>query len=59
MKNNRSVNLAKLKSFWKNGNCVINKEELWQLQILDPTCILIMENIPHYYKMALARIRNQ
>ncbi|HMH23875.1 MAG TPA: hypothetical protein VK563_18945 [Puia sp.] len=36
-KNNRSVNLAKLKTFLeKIGNCVINKESgYWQFQILD------------------------
>jgi hypothetical protein len=37
-KNNRSVNLAKLKVILeKIGNCVINKESgYWQFQILDP-----------------------
>jgi two-component SAPR family response regulator len=37
-KNNRSVNLAKLKIILeKVGNCVINKEAgFWQFQILDP-----------------------
>ena len=40
-KNNRSVNLAKLKPILeKVGNCVINKESgYWQLQVLDDTYI--------------------
>lgn len=49
-KNNRSVNLAKLKPILeKVGNCVINKESgYWQLQVLDETyidykaCVLLM-----------------
>ncbi|MDP9042127.1 MAG: galactose oxidase [Bacteroidota bacterium] len=37
-KNNRSVNMAKLKTLLeKVGNCVINKEAgFWQLQVIDP-----------------------
>jgi hypothetical protein len=40
-KNNRSVNLAKLKPILeKIGNCVINKESgYWQLQVLDETYV--------------------
>jgi hypothetical protein len=40
-KNNRSVNLAKLKPILeKIGNCVINKESgCWQLQVLDDTYV--------------------
>ncbi len=40
-KNNRSVNLAKLKPILeKIGNCVINKESgYWQLQVLDDTYV--------------------
>jgi len=49
-KNNRSVNLAKLKPILeKVGNCVINKESgYWQLQVLDNTyidykaCVMLM-----------------
>ena len=50
-KNNRSVNLAKLKPILeKIGNCIINKESgYWQLQVLDDTyvdykqCILLVQ----------------
>lgn len=50
-KNNRSVNLAKLKPILeKIGNCVINKESgYWQLQVLDETyidykaCVALMQ----------------
>jgi hypothetical protein len=40
-KNNRSVNLAKLKPILeKTGNCIINKESgYWQLQVLDDTYV--------------------
>ena len=40
-KNNRSVNLAKLKPILeKVGNCIINKESgYWQLQVLDDTYV--------------------
>jgi two-component SAPR family response regulator len=40
-KNNRSVNLAKLKPILeKIGNCIINKESgYWQLQVLDDTYV--------------------
>lgn len=40
-KNNRSVNLAKLKPILeKVGNCIINKESgYWQLQVLDETYV--------------------
>jgi hypothetical protein len=50
-KNNRSVNLAKLKPILeKIGNCTINKESgYWQLQVLDDTyvdykaCVALMQ----------------
>ena len=50
-KNNRSVNLAKLKPILeKIGNCIINKESgYWQLQVLDDTyvdyktCVALMQ----------------
>ena len=50
-KNNRSVNLAKLKPILeKIGNCIINKESgYWQLQVLDDTyvdykqCVLLLQ----------------
>lgn len=58
-KNNRSVNLAKLKPILeKVGNCSINKESgFWQLQVLDDTYLDYKKCVPLLHETAIPDTR--